>query len=50
MKITSLYPYILTRFKRSELDTTVTELNAIAAPATQGANNPRAAIGIPPEL
>jgi hypothetical protein len=42
--------YILTRFKRSELDTTVTELNAIAAPATQGANNPRAAIGIPPKL
>ena len=42
--------YIFTRFNRSELVTTETELKAIAAPATHGANNPKAAIGIPPEL
>src|SRR5699024_9615838 len=39
--------YILTLFKRRELVTTLTELNAIAAPATHGANKPTAAIGIP---
>lgn len=35
------------RFKRNAFKTTETELNAIAAPATQGANNPNAATGIP---
>src|SRR5699024_10842687 len=39
--------YILTLFKRSEFVTTLTELNAIAAPAIQGASKPIAAIGIP---
>ncbi len=39
-----------TRCKRNAFSTTDTELNAIAAPATQGASNPAAAIGIPIEL
>lgn len=38
------------RFKRKALVTTLTELKAIAAPATHGANNPRAAIGMPATL
>src|SRR5699024_11761972 len=42
--------YILALFKRRELETTLTELNAIAAPATHGASNPIAAIGIPAVL
>lgn len=40
----------LTRCRRSALRTTETELNAIAAPATHGANKPIAAIGIPSVL
>lgn len=42
--------YILTRFNLSEFVTTETELNAMAAPAIQGARSPRAAIGMPIEL
>ena len=34
----------------SAFKTTETELNAMAAPATQGAKSPEAAIGIPMEL
>jgi hypothetical protein len=40
----------LTLCKRNAFSTTDTELNAIAAPATHGASNPAAAIGIPTEL
>src|SRR5699024_12200145 len=39
--------HILTRFSRSEFDTTLTELNAIAPPAIHGASSPAAAIGMP---
>src|SRR5690606_17914382 len=46
----TLYFYNLTLFNRSAFVTTLTELNAIAAPATQGASNPIAAIGIPAVL
>ena len=35
---------------RNAFNTTDTELNAIAAPATQGAKKPNAAIGIPKPL
>lgn len=34
------------RFSRSEFSTTNTELNAMAAPAIMGFNNPRAATGM----
>src|SRR5699024_1115660 len=44
---TSICVYTFTRFRRSELVTTLTELKAIAAPAIHGASNPIAAIGIP---
>lgn len=40
----------LTLCKRNAFNTTDTELNAIAAPATHGARSPAAAIGIPTEL
>lgn len=40
----------LTRCSRSAFMTTDTELNAIAAPASHGAKNPAAAIGMPTEL
>ncbi len=40
----------LTLCSRSEFMTTETELNAIAAPASHGASNPAAAIGMPREL
>src|SRR5690606_40310045 len=45
-----LKAYIFTLFRRSELVTTLTELNAIAAPAIHGARKPKAAIGIPAVL
>ena len=48
----NIYSYFsnLTLCKRKAFNTTDTELNAIAAPATQGASNPIAAIGIPTVL
>lgn len=39
-----------TRCNRKAFNTTDTELNAIAAPATQGASSPNAAIGMPSVL
>lgn len=42
--------YNFTFCNRNALRTTETELNAMAAPASQGARKPRAAIGIPSEL
>ena len=44
------YLFNLTRCSRSAFMTTDTELNAIAAPASHGAKNPAAAIGMPTEL
>ena len=38
---------ILARFNLRELDTTLTELKAIAAAANIGLSNPRAATGMP---
>lgn len=46
----SLHYLNFIRCNRNAFNTTDTELNAIAAPATQGANSPAAAIGIPIEL
>ena len=43
----SAWHYNFTRCKRRAFNTTDTELNAIAAPATHGASRPIAAIGIP---
>ncbi len=42
--------YNLTFFNLNAFVTTLTELNAIAAPATQGARIPTAAIGMPAVL
>src|SRR5699024_5424194 len=42
--------YNFIRFNLSELVTTLTELNAIAEPATHGASKRKAAIGIPATL
>lgn len=44
------HPYNLLFFSNNEFVTTVTELNAIAAPANTGDNSPNAAIGIPIQL
>jgi hypothetical protein len=52
VELTVISPHGLTlnRFKLSELLTTDTELNAIAAPAIMGLSMPRAAKGIPTVL
>lgn len=47
------YPFFYYNFtfcNRNAFNTTETELNAIAAPASQGAKKPTAATGIPTEL
>ncbi len=44
------YYFNFTLCNRNAFNTTDTELNAIAAPATQGAKKPNAAIGIPKPL
>lgn len=44
------YYFNFTLCNRNAFNTTDTELNAIAAPATQGAKKPNAAIGIPNPL